>query len=135
MRGFEAVLGGNRFLNGFELFGEEFDGLAAIGADQVVVMRVLVVVLVARAPVAEAHGARQSRIGQNLERAIDGGLTDFGVFFLDQPVEVFARQMFFGAEEDIEDEIALRRALETRALDVAMKNFLLFSHNLRGRLG
>lgn len=129
VRGLEAVLGGDGVLHGFELFGIEFDGLPAIGADHVVVVRVIVVVLVARAPVAEAHFARQPRVGQKFERAIDGGLPDLRVFLLHEPVEVFARQVFLGAQEHVEDEVALRRAFETRALDVAMKNFLFFSHN------
>src|ERR671917_147899 len=57
----EAVLGDDGVLEGFEFGRVELDGLAALGADHVVVVRVLVVVLVARAPVAEAHLAREAR--------------------------------------------------------------------------
>ena len=83
--------GDNRILDGFEFGRVEFDGLSAQGADHVVVMRVFVVVFVARAPVAEAHFARQPGLDQQFERAIDGRMPDARVGLLDQLVEVFAR--------------------------------------------
>ena len=45
-----------------------------------VVMLMLVVVFVMSDAVAEANLARQTRLGQKLERAIDGRLPDAGVF-------------------------------------------------------
>lgn len=52
------------------------------------------------------------------------------VFFLDQPVEVFAGKMFFGAEEDIQNQIALGGALEPLPLEVFEEYFFFFSHRL-----
>lgn len=128
VRQIKVMFGGDGVLNGFEFSGIEFDSLAAFGADQMIVMRMLVIVLVARAPVAETHFTREARIGKQFERAIDGRLSDVRVFLLYEPVEIFARQMLFGAQENVEYKIALRSAFESGALDVAMKNFLLFSH-------
>ena len=59
----EVVPGSHRVLKGFEFGGVEFDNLATLNADHVVVMLMLVVVLVVRAPVAEAHFACESRFG------------------------------------------------------------------------
>jgi hypothetical protein len=127
---FEAVLGGHSVLYGFEFGGVEFDDFATLHADHVVVMLVLVIVLVMRAPVAKADLARQSRLGQEFERAINCGLADTGVFRLHKPIEVFAGQMFFGSQKDIQNKVALRRSLQARLLDVLEKYFLLFSHKI-----
>jgi hypothetical protein len=89
-------------------------------------VRVLVVVLVARAAVAEAHLAGQSGLDEELERAVDGRVADSRVFLLDEVIEVFAGEVLLGAQEDFEDEVALRRALEARVLDVPVKDVFLF---------
>src|SRR5437762_10741021 len=52
VRQLKLVLGGDLVLQRFHVGGVELDGLAAGGADQMIVVRVLVVVLVARASVA-----------------------------------------------------------------------------------
>ena len=78
---FEVMLGGHRILNSFELGREELDDLATLRTDHVVVMLMFVVVFVVRAPVAEAYFTRESGFGQQLERPVDGSLTDCGVFF------------------------------------------------------
>ena len=83
LRRAELVLGDDGVLYGLKLCGVELDCLAALGADQMIVMRVLVVVLVARATVAEANLAGESRLDQKLERAIDGRVAYAWVFIFD----------------------------------------------------
>ncbi|MDT5063554.1 MAG: hypothetical protein QOH63_4013 [Acidobacteriota bacterium] len=124
----EAVLGGHSVLNGFEFGGVEFDDLATLHADHVVVVLVLVIMLVVRPPITEANFARESCLGQKLERAIDGGLADGRVLRLHQPVKVFAGEMFLRAYKNFQDQVALRRALESGLLYVIEKYFLLFGH-------
>ncbi len=131
---FKAMLGGHRILNGFQFGREEFYDLATLHADHVVVMLVLVIVLVVRASVAEAHLARQPGFGQKLERAIDCGLPYAGVFRLHQPVEVFAGQVLFGTQKDFQYQVALRRPLQPCLLDVLEKYFLLFTHKVSGSI-
>ena len=87
---FKAVLGGHSILNSFELGGVKLYDLTTLYADHVVVVLVFVVVLVMRAPIAEANLARQSRFGQEFQRAIDCGLPDGRVFLFDKLVKVFA---------------------------------------------
>src|SRR5947209_448870 len=128
LRRLEPVPGDDCVLNGLQLGGVEFDCSAALGADHVVVVRVFVVVLVARAPVAEAHLAGESRLDQELEGTIDGGVADVRLFRLDEPVEVFARKVLLGAQEHVEDEVALRRPLQPGALYVLVENLFLFGH-------
>src|SRR5256714_10170932 len=128
LRRAELVLSDDGVLYGLKFGGVELDGLAALGADHVVVVRVLVVVLVARATVAETNLARESGLDQELERAVDGRVADAWVFLLDEVVEVFARQVLLRSEEHVEDTVALRRALQPGVLYVPVENFLLFSH-------
>src|SRR5436309_634518 len=87
---FKTVLGGHSILNGFEFGGVKLYYLAALYADHVVVMLVFVVVLVMRAPVAEANLARQPRFGQEFQCAINGCLPNSRVFLFDKLVQVFA---------------------------------------------
>src|SRR5436305_14732041 len=99
LRGGKLILGDDGVLYGLKLCGVELDCHAAFGTDQVVVVRVLVVVLVARATVAETNLARKSRLDQKLERAIDGRVADAWVFRLDEMIEVFARKMLLCTQE------------------------------------
>lgn len=128
LRGQKLVFGGDVFLYRFEFGGKEFDVRAALRANHVVVALVFITMLVARAPVAEAYFARESRSGEKFERAINGCLSDRGIFVLHKPVQVFARHVLFGAQKNVEDQIALRGAFEASALKVFVKYFVLFSH-------
>lgn len=131
LRDLEPVLGGHRVLERFELSGKEFDDLAALGTDHVIVVLMFVVVLVVRAPVAEPDFPRESRVGQEFQRAIDGSLTDVRILFLHEPVEVFVGEMFLGAQENIQDQVTLGGALESLLLNVFEEEFLLLRHWLR----
>jgi len=95
------------------------------------VMLMFVVVFVVGAAVAEADFAGEAGLGQNLQGAIDGSLADGRVFFLDEAIEVLVGEVFLGAQEDIENEVALAGALETFPLDVFQEDFLLFAQWLR----
>src|ERR1043166_3993426 len=93
----KAMLGCHSVLYGFEFFRVKFYDLAALYADHVVVVLMFVVMLVVRPPVAEAYFTRQPRVGQKLERAVTGRLSDGRVFFFDKLVKVFACEMLFRA--------------------------------------
>jgi len=124
---FEAMLGSHGVLKCFQFSRKELDDLAALRTDHVIVVLMFVVVFVVRASIAETHFAREPGLGQEFERSIDGCLADSRVFSLHQPVEVFDGEMFFGTQKNIQNEIALGRALESSFLDVFKKDFLLFS--------
>jgi hypothetical protein len=124
----KTIFGGHSILYGFEFGGKELYDLAATDTDHVVVVLMLVIMLVVSAPVSEAHFSRQSGFGEELERAVNGGLADGLVFLLDQPVEVFARDVLFRAKKDIQDEVALRRAFQPRTLQVFQEYSLFFGH-------
>ena len=128
LRDFEAMLSGHGVLECFQFSRKELDDPAALGADHVIVMLMFVVVFVVRAAIAKANFARQTCFRQELQRAIDGGLTDAGIFLFDEPVKIFAGEVLLRAQEDVENQVALGGALEAFPLDVFEKDFLLFSH-------
>jgi len=127
LRDFEMMLRGHRVLDGFELGRKELDDAAALRTDHVIVMLMFVIVFVVRASVAEAHLAREAGLSEQLERAIDGRLADGRVFFFDELVEVFVREVFFGTQKNIQNQVTLRRSLQPLFLDVFKEDFLFFS--------
>jgi hypothetical protein len=48
-----------------------------------------------------------------------------------QKIEIFTGQVFFSAQKNIEDKVALGRAFEALLLDVRQEYFLFFSHDPR----
>jgi hypothetical protein len=124
----KSMLGGHRILNRFQFRRIKLDDLAAFGTDHVVVMLMLVIVLVVRATVAEAHLARQSGLRQQPQRPIDCRLANARILRLHQAVKIFAGHVPFSAQEHVENQVALRGALQPFLLDVLDENFLLFSH-------
>ena len=71
----------------------------------------VVLVLVARDAVVKGNFAGQSALGQQLERAVDRGVADAGVFFLNQAVQFVSGEMVAGFQKCAQDGIALLRLL------------------------
>ncbi len=125
----ETMFCRHRVLNRFQLRRKELDDPAALGTDHVVVVLVFVIVFVVSDAIAKANFAREPGFGQKLQRAIDSGLPDAWVFLPDQAIKIFAGEVCFRAQEDFENQVALRRALESLLLNMFEKNFLLFRHS------
>src|SRR6185295_17038510 len=68
---FKLMLGRHRVLNRFELGRKEFDNLAALRTDHMIVMLMFVIMFVVRTPVAETNLARESCFGEQFERTIN----------------------------------------------------------------
>ena len=124
---FKLMLRGHGILKRFELSRIELDNLATLRTDHVIVMLVFVVVLVVRAPVAEANLTREAGFGQEFQGAIDSRLTDGRIFFFDELVEILVREMLFGAQKNIQNQVTLRSTLQPPFLDMFKKDFLFFS--------
>src|SRR5438132_1935902 len=73
---FELVLGGHRVLESFEFRRVKLNDLSAVRADHVIVMLMFVVVFVMRSSIAKANLARQARVSQQPQCAIDRGLSN-----------------------------------------------------------
>ena len=99
----------------FDLFAVELYQPAAFGADQMVMVLVVVKVLVTRVGVAQTLLARKPAFSQEFERAVNGREAHGRVLDFDDVVEVFRAEMTFGLEEDFEYQLALRRLFESGA--------------------
>ena len=110
---------------------EEFDDFAAFGADHVIVMLVVVMMLVVGLVVAESHLTRKAGFGQKFERAVNGRVADRRIEFVNEPVKVLARKVLLGAQKCFEDKIALPRPAQPGGLNVLKKDlFFNFETNL-----
>ena len=85
----ETMLSRHRVLQRFEFRRKEFDYLAALRTDHVIVVLVFVIVFVVRASVAETNLARESGFGKQFEGAINCRLPDGRIFFFDESIEIF----------------------------------------------
>jgi hypothetical protein len=118
-------------LNAFDVGGEEFDRTAALGADHVMVVAAVVLMLVARDAVVEGDFARQPAFSQQLQCAIYSGKADALVFLAYQPVEVVGREVVAGVEKRAQDGVTLPGVFQSDAAQVIVKNRLGFAHHLR----
>lgn len=103
----KAISRGNLVLFLLDHFAVEFDQLATIGTDQVVVMLMIELVFVPTPTVSQPFLACQTTLTQQFERSVDRRETDRGIFRLDPLVEIFRTEMALGLEKDVEDQIAL----------------------------
>jgi hypothetical protein len=94
-------------------------------------MLMLVLMFVVSASITETNLAGQPGFGEEFECAVDSSLAHTGIFQLHESVEVFIGEMLFAAKKDLEDQVALSRALEAFLLNMFEKNFLLFGHRFR----
>src|ERR1017187_6194010 len=124
------VLAANFLLNAFNLAREELYRAAAFGADHVMVIAAIVLVLVTSHAVIEGHFAGQPALGQQLQSAIDGGKSDALVVFLDQPIQFVGGEMVAGVEKGSQNGVALPGKLEAHSLQVPVENGFGLPHHL-----
>jgi hypothetical protein len=98
---FKLVFCGHRILYGLEFGRKEFDDLAALGTDHMIVMLVFVVMLVMSSTISKTHFSRQPSVRQEFQGAIDGGLAHSRIFLLDEAIEVFTGKVFFDPQKDV----------------------------------
>lgn len=122
MRRSETEIACHLILQILDIGRKELDHLAAMRADHVVMMLVIVVVLIVGFVIAKPDLACETRLCQQLQRAIYGRQTDGRIFFMDEIVKIFAREMFLGAQKDLEYQVALIGASQTGRLYVFRKD-------------
>src|SRR5262249_44116693 len=91
-------------------------------------------VFVTGSSVRKRHGAGQATFGQQLERAVDGGETDFAVTLFHQAEKLVGGKMVASIEERPQDGVALLGMLEADASQMLVKDVLGLAHGFaRGR--
>ena len=109
----ESVRLGDRVLPLFQALVEELNDLAAIHADNVIV--VLIVALgrfVEHLPVSEAMGIGETALRKELHGSIHGGQAHLRILLADLLEKVLDGEMSAGLEKDLSDQLALPGELE-----------------------
>ena len=127
-----AVFTADLLLELADFLGKELDGTAATGAHHVVMAAAIVLVLVARDSVVEGDFAGQAAFGQQLQRAVDGGIADACIFFLDKSVQFVGGEMVPGFQKSVQNGVALGRLLQADTFQMLVKDFLGFADHLAG---
>jgi len=119
-----------------DLLRKELDGTAALSADHVVMAAAVVLMFVAGNAVMKGDFAGQAAFGEKFQGAVDGGVSDAGVFFLNQTMEFVGGKMVARFEEGTQNRIALGGLLETNSFQMPVENVLRLSNHLprEGRL-
>src|SRR5579872_7223316 len=90
----------------------------------------IVLVFVARDAVVEGDFARQATLGEKFQRAVDRGVADASVFFLDQAVKFFCRELVASLEKSAQNRIALAGLLQANVFQVTVENVLSLANHL-----
>lgn len=103
----EAVSAGDLFLESFDVFILELHDLAAGSADEVIVVPLVrhVIVLGLRAEVASLG---QPHVAKEIERPVNCGESDMGIFFRELPIHLFRGDVLI-LEEHVQNVLALSR--------------------------
>src|SRR6185369_238353 len=127
-RGVKSVFAPNLFFQLVDLRREKLDRRIALRTDHVVMVAAIELVLIARHAVRKRNGAGQATFRQQLERAVNRGKANLGVFLADEAEKLVGREMIARLKKSAQNGVALVSMLQTDALQVLIKNFLRFTH-------
>jgi hypothetical protein len=117
------------------LLRKEFDGAAAFGADHMVVAATIVLMLVAGNAIVERYDTREATLGEQLQGAVDRGVTDAGIFSLNEAVQFVGREVIACLEKGTKNGVALGGLLQADVPEVAMEDVLGLADHLAGEGG
>src|SRR5688500_18479381 len=115
-------------LQPFNILTVELNDSVAFGADEMIMMGMLILMLVAGTAIDKTDFMGEACLRHQFDGAIDGGKAYRRVPLLNQFIELLDRHMAFRIEKDIKDQVALIGSLQPRTLEMIMKDLFLFSH-------
>jgi hypothetical protein len=124
---FESEMHGRLVLQRFNGGIVKLDRFFALHADHMVVVLMIVEMLVPRDAVSEVYFTREPAVGQNLHRPIDCGISDARIMVADGAIYILHASMAFIVEENIKNQLTVRRQLKLPALQV-LHEYLHFRH-------
>jgi len=116
-------------LKPFDLARKELDRTATIRANHMMVATPVVLMFVAGDAIMKGDFAGQATLGQQLECAVNSRVTDPGVFFLDQPMQLVCREMLARFQKRSQDRVALRRLLQANTFQMLVQDALSLAHH------
>ncbi len=130
-----VVFASDLFFYFFDLRGEEFDRGAAFGADHVVMAAPIVLAFVTGDTVVKLHFAGEAAVGQQFERAVDGGKAYARIATLDEVVQLFGGEMVVGLQEGAQNGVALPGMLQADSFQVIVETLLGLADRFVRELG
>ena len=131
----EVIFAADFLLQLIDFGGEKLNRTSAIGAHHVVMATPVVLMFVAGDAIVESDFAGQTALGQELKSAVDGGVSDAGVFLLDQTMEFVGREVVASLKKSTQDSVALGGLFKANAFQMAVKNLLRLADHLAGKSG
>jgi hypothetical protein len=117
------------FLRFLDAVVDEFDNLSTAGAEQVIVVGVVVGVLVAARTLVLAGVAGKPCFGEQLERPEDCGLSYAGIDLPRSIEYVFGAQVPFGRDKGLKDNFARFGHFEVFRSQIAFEQESFFEHS------
>jgi hypothetical protein len=108
----KAVFPGDCILFRFDFIAAYFPEHPASNADDMIVVLVPEIVLVAHRPVAELDGPRNAGFGDKLQGPVNRGNPDLRVFFMNQLDQLIGGDVVFASKENVQDVIPPRAAAD-----------------------
>ena len=113
---------------------KEFDRAATLRTHHMIVTATVVLMFVAGYAIVKGDFAGESTLGEELESALDGGKSDFGVLLSHLAIEFVGGKVVALLKEGLEDNVALAGQLEANALQMLVKDVRRFAqHFARNR--
>jgi len=109
---FETVFSGDQILKFLDVRIFEFNDPGANGTDQMIVVLFGGGGFVTGLPVSEMPLLGNTALGKKLERPVDRGIPDIGMFLADPQVKLFGGGMSRGAKKLVENDFPLPRRLQ-----------------------
>lgn len=122
----KIILSGDFVLFVFDNFAEKFNQRIALGANQMVVMLVIVIMLIPCPAIAQPLFARKPAFMKQLQCPVHGREANGRILYLDQVVQILGAQVAFRLEKYFQNQFPLAGFLETCALEMLKKYFSFF---------
>jgi hypothetical protein len=117
----EAMVRGNLSLELFDAPILEFDDSAAVEADQVIMVLILIAGFIARLAVTEMTLLGNAALGKQFQGTMHGGITDPRVFLAQTEIEVLGGEVGSGPQELFENQFPLLGGFQTPAQEVVFE--------------
>jgi hypothetical protein len=124
----KIVLLDNLLLQALDTQALELDDLSTIGADKVVVVMVTLAGLVKGLPGAEVPLLGDAALGEQLQGAVDGGITDAGMLATNPEIQTLGGKMIGGVQKFVKDRLPLAGRLQTFPGHKLSKKLAFFRH-------
>src|ERR1051325_1958208 len=114
----KVIFASNLFFQLVDFRREQFNRRITLSTHHVVVVATIELMLITRHAIRKRNGRGQSTLCQQLERTVNGGKADLGIFFSDQAKQLVRGEMVTRLKKGAQDGVTLVCMLQTDAFEV-----------------